>query len=507
MCFHAAAQTQNAPAQDESKRRPLYKITIVSRTTKAINYGYLSAPTSINFAGTPLLPDAKGDAAIEPRRGATSITAHFSNVPPPTRFGPQYLTYVVWAISPDGRPQNLGELMLDASNKGTLRTSAPMQTFALIVTAEPYYAVTQPSDVVVMENQVGPNTIGKVEEVNATYELLPRKPYTYDPEAHATAASGRTPVSKREYDSIVALYQALNAIQIAEAQHAGRYAPERLARARELYNQARAYPPSQSKEVVSMAREATQIAEDSRAIALRRAAEERDAQRQLQQQPPAAPPAREPAPPPRTSQVEPERTTAPPEQSYEANRSRVVPPSTAVQAPEQPDAEMTSDQPSIAVNPDQFRGHSPEKTQNRARLVSALRRYFETRDTPRGVIVTIREPLAASPTLPSYLQQLAATIQPYDNIHLNVEANSAEANDVAATQRQAETMRQALIAAGVPPAIIIARGNGNARPLASNATAAGRSENQRIEIVIAGDAIGRLPTWDRTYNIGPAGGR
>lgn len=131
------AQSQNTPQADRGPQ-PLYRVTIVSRMTKAINYGYLTAPTRIDFAPTPLLMGARGDASIEPKRGSTSINARFTNVPPPTRFGPQYLTYVVWAISPEGRAQNLGELSLNGSDKGKLSTSTPMQTFALIVTAEPY---------------------------------------------------------------------------------------------------------------------------------------------------------------------------------------------------------------------------------------------------------------------------------------------------------------------------------------------------------------------------------
>ncbi|HYI94236.1 MAG TPA: anti-sigma factor, partial [Bryobacteraceae bacterium] len=187
----------------------------------------------------------------------------------------QYLTYVVWAISPEGRAQNLGELDLDGSNKGKLTSSTPLQAFAMIVTAEPYYSVTQPSDIVVMENFVGPGTVGKVQEVNATYELLPRKPYTFDMSAQPKA--GDRAVGKEEYEATVALYQALNAIQIATSQQGDKYAPDQMARARAAYNKARGYPISLSKEIVSLAREATQIAEDGRSIAARRALMEKAA--------------------------------------------------------------------------------------------------------------------------------------------------------------------------------------------------------------------------------------
>ena len=265
---HSHVFAQSAPVPEKNKSQPLYEVTIVSRTTKALNYGYLTAPTRIDFQGTAVMPSARGEAIIQPKRGSTVLKLRFRGVPPPGKFGPQFLTYVVWAISPEGRPQNLGELTLDGDD-GKLTSSTPLQTFAMIVTAEPYYAVTQPSDVVVMENVVGRGTIGNVQEVNATYELLPRKAFTFD--AGSQPKVGGPPVSQEQYEAITALYQALNAIQIAHSQDADRYAPDRMSRARELYDKARGFPVHLSKEIVSMAREATQIAEDSRAIAVKRA--------------------------------------------------------------------------------------------------------------------------------------------------------------------------------------------------------------------------------------------
>jgi hypothetical protein len=194
--LHWQALGQNPATPVQRGPQPLYQVTIVSRTTKALNYGYLSAPTRIDFKGTPVLAEAHGEAVVEPKRGSTLLKMRFEEVPPPTKFGAQFLTYVVWAISPDGRAQNLGELELDGSDKAKLSTSTPLQTFAMIVTAEPYYSVTQPSDVVVMENVVSRDTIGKVQEVNATYELLPRKPYTLD--ANSQPAPTKM-VSKEEY--------------------------------------------------------------------------------------------------------------------------------------------------------------------------------------------------------------------------------------------------------------------------------------------------------------------
>jgi hypothetical protein len=263
------AFAQTVVSGEQRRVQPLYEITIVSTTTKAINYGYLSAPTRIGFQGTPVAPFASGEGTVVPKRGSTLLNLRFKDLPPANRFGSQFLTYVLWAISPDGRAQSLGELMLEGSDKGKLSTSTPLQTFALILTAEPYYAVSQPSEVVVLENVLTRETVGQVREVKVTRELLPRKPYTFSKDAEPLAPVGE-PVTSEEHDSLTALYQALNAIQIAHSQNADRYAPEQMSRARLLYNRARGLPLRQSNAIVAMAREAAQIAEDSRAIASKR---------------------------------------------------------------------------------------------------------------------------------------------------------------------------------------------------------------------------------------------
>jgi flagellar motor protein MotB len=490
--FHWHAVAQSPPASEGRRGQPLYQVTIVSRTTKAINYGYLTAPTRIDFHGTPVIADARGEAVVEPKRGATLLKMRFDHVPPPSRFGPQYLTYVVWAISPDGRAQNMGELTLDGSDKGKLSASTPMQTFAMIVTAEPYYSVTQPSDVVVMENVVGPGTIGKVEEVNATYELLPRKPFTYEAGSQPKASSA--PVSQEQYEAISALYQALNAIQIAQAQDADRYAPERLARAREVYNQARNYPANLSKEIVSMAREATQIAEDSRAIAVRRAEAEKlaDEQRRLNVAPQATP--TEP-----TAYMP--RSTSTQSQA-ESGRARAKAPEASVTLPPQSET-AAENPPAIQADHSRLLRDDPQAPENRRRLLSALPQTYAVVDSGRGVVVTIPEQLAGTASLPSYLAPLAAAMRPYKDLHIEVGGHTDVDNAVAATEREAEKVRLALIGAGISPDILAVRGYGNTVPRASNASAAGRVQNRRVEIVIAGDSIGILPTWGHTYSLQP----
>lgn len=272
LACYAAAQTPAPPAAvpEGSANRvsePLYRVTVVSRTTKAINYGHLTDPTKVGLKGTVLMSDAQGEARVESKRGAVEIEAKVNHLGSPTRFGPEYLTYVLWAITPEGRPVNLGELVADPSDKAKVKVSSDLQAFALIVTAEPYFSVTQPSDVVVMENVLQPETLGRVQEVDAKYELLPRGHFTYDTGAPPTPPSGAK-LSMSEYEAVVATYQAQNAIQIARAAGADKYAAGTLQKAEQLHRQAvdLQAKKSSSRQIVTLAREAAQAAEDARVI-------------------------------------------------------------------------------------------------------------------------------------------------------------------------------------------------------------------------------------------------
>ncbi len=184
------------------------------------------------------MPMAKGSAKVESERGVIRVAAEFKDLGQPAGYGPEYLTYVLWAISPDGRPVNLGELTLDhygAGSNSKIEATSDIQTFGMIVTAEPYYAVTQPSDAVVLENVVRPDTRGVVESINARYELLPRGTYSLQ-----GRAPGFVPVvvgKKNPFE----LYEAENAVQLARVAGAEKYAPESFEKANAALRQAEQY--------------------------------------------------------------------------------------------------------------------------------------------------------------------------------------------------------------------------------------------------------------------------
>ncbi|HEV2490477.1 MAG TPA: hypothetical protein VGT03_11755, partial [Candidatus Acidoferrales bacterium] len=267
------AMQQQTQSQQQEKSAPLYSITLEGRTTKAVNYLHTNGPTPIGFEGTPLLPYGKGEAKIESKRGAVKIEAKFSGLVAATKFGPQYLTYVLWAISPEGRATNLGEILAQ-NGKGKLDVSAQLQAFALIVTAEPYFAVMQPSELVVMENVVRPDTVGNVEEIDAKFDLLRRDQYS------VLATDYQAP--KLQPGVPLSMNEARNAVQIAKAMGADHYASDSFQKASQLLQDAEGYLTHRSdmKQLEMTAREAVQTAEDSRAIAVKRHNEEVLAQEQ-----------------------------------------------------------------------------------------------------------------------------------------------------------------------------------------------------------------------------------
>ena len=253
---------------------PIYRVTVTARTAKAINYQHRSGATKIDFRGTELLPKARGEAKVESKQGYIEIEVEFDGLQPATKQGSEYLTYVLWAITPEGRTANLGEILLNGT-KSKLDVTTELQVFGLVVTAEPYYSVTRPSDLIVMENVVRADTKGKIEEIDAKYELLQRGQYQRLANPLALKIDQKLPLE---------LYEARNAVQIARAVGADRFAAETFQKAEKSLAQAEAYQARKAgrKPVTMTAREAVQMAEDSRAIAVKRQEEEALMQRSAQ---------------------------------------------------------------------------------------------------------------------------------------------------------------------------------------------------------------------------------
>jgi hypothetical protein len=280
MCIFAL-QTAPNPTQGPVNRvqqpadpNPLYTINInvVERSVKAVNYRQRGGSTPIDFRGTALMPDAKGEAVIDTERGYIEVDASFDKVKAATQFGPEYLTYVLWAITPEGRATNLGEVLLDGDTS-KLNVTTELQSFGMIVTAEPYFAVTQPSDVVVMENFVRKDTRGEPQLIDAKFEMLKRGQYTVNV---VPADLKPLPMDKK---TPLDLLEARNALRIAAWSGANTRAPEVYHKALNLLNEAEDLQQrgKSKKDISTAARNAVQMAEDARILAFQRQMEARAA--------------------------------------------------------------------------------------------------------------------------------------------------------------------------------------------------------------------------------------
>lgn len=502
------AVCQQAP--QENGTAPLYQVTVTERSVDAVNYQYRSGPTQIDFRGTVLLPKGKGDATVDSQRGHTEIDAKFENLIAPQRFGREYLTYVLWAISPDGAPHNLGEIVVNASDRGNLRVTTGIQTFGLIVTAEPYSTVRQPSDVVVLENQVRPDTIGRTQPIRAKYDLMPRGHYTYQVGDHPENGAGNAPkVSMNQYEAILEIYEAQNAITLAKAVNAEQYAPDTFAKAQERLAEAQRLQTAKANtsQIIQNARESAEAAEDARTIAERRKLDDQlskarteilQAEQAKTQAEAAAQQARAEADAAR-AELEAERAShqrteseagSIPQRGEEAASDRLSAPA----APPPPP-------------PPQPPSPQPARTELRVQLLDRLNGILVTRDTPRGLIVTLSDGgfdgAALRPQATQSLARVAAILASQPGLRVAVEGYSDNVENAQSAGERAAVVRSALVASGLPANRVSSRGFGNARPIGPNDTEANRLGNRRVEIVVSGDAIGSLAYWDKPYSVAP----
>jgi len=493
---------QNRPADRENV--PIYQVTVIERTVKAVDYEYRGGPTPVDFRGTVLLPKAKGDAMVESKAGRTEIDARFQHLEAPARYGAEYLTYVLWAITPEGHAKNLGEVLPGSSDHAHLHVTTDLQAFGMIVTAEPYSAVRQPSDVVVMENEIRPDTMGRIEQVQAKYELLPRGHYTYNVPSgfqSAEAQAERLPMDR--YEALLEVYQAQNAVQIARSMGADRYAPDTLAKAEELFRvaQQNQMQKADRSTVVTEARRAAQTAEDARAITIKRKQDEELAQArdQAARAEADAQSAQSQASADRM-QLEEERA-ARARAETEAAAARAVPLPPTVQLPVVVQTQPA--QPSVSVD--------SQKIGMRVQLLQELSSAGMARDTPRGLVVTLPDAdfrgTALSPDVYGSVSRIASIVAAHPGLYVEVDGHTSEGGSESRDQEfsyeRAAAVREALVRSGVPVNAISARGLGGSRPLVSNSSAAGREQNRRVEITISGDPIGTVASWDKTYPLIP----
>jgi outer membrane protein OmpA-like peptidoglycan-associated protein len=413
---------------------------------------------------------------------------------------------VLWAISPEGRPKNLGEVLVDSSNKAHVKVTTDLQAFGLMITAEPYYSVTLPSDVVVAENVVRPDTIGGREEVTAKYELLPRGQYTMNIQAsQLRSMEGGEKLSYDRYEAVLELYQAENAVQIAQSLGADRYASDSFGKATLLLSQAQDMNARKmdTHAIVSAAREAAQMAEDARTIAVRRRDEERRA-REIERSHDQSELRRraedEAAQAQSDAEAEAQQAAEAREQAEGAAQTRAAQQAVLAPLPPPPPVQRQT----VVAVPDT--GTLPDNSQKqfRAQLLAQLNGTLITRDTPRGLVVTVGDSMFQSgndtlnPDGGARLRYIATILASHPGLTVRVEGYG---DMESLSEERAQAVRAALIARGARPDSMVAVGYGNSRPIASTATAAGREQNRRVEVVIYGDSMGNKALWDRPYSL------
>jgi outer membrane protein OmpA-like peptidoglycan-associated protein len=457
----------------------------VSRSIKAVNY-LANKSTHIDFAGTPLMARAEGKAKVESKQGRTLVQAEFERIASPSQFGAEYLTYVLWAVTPEGRPTNLGEVMVK-DGKGKLTATTRLQSFGLMVTAEPYFAVTYPSDAVVVENAIRPDTSGAGTVVEAKYELFRRGRY------HTEGMTAFTLDPKVPLD----VYQARNAMRIAKSEGADHYAADSWTKAEAAMARTEDYLVRKQKNAIpTAARETVQIAEDSRLIALRRKEEERvENERRAAAEREAKAKAEKEAAEARQQAEERKRMEAQLTAAQEAQkRAEAEAARQAALLREREAAEQAKRAEESAAQAER------EKQALRARLLEQFNRVLDTRDTPRGLVVNLGDVLfdtgRADLRAPAReaLARLSGIVLNYPELKLDIEGHTdntgGEEFNQKLSEQRAESVQQYLQIQGIPGSQLSARGFGETMPVADNANAAGRQKNRRVEIVVSGEVIG-----------------
>ena len=506
------AQTPTVPAS-----------SLTGRSITAIGYQVGGGSTKVDLKNTGLITQATGQAEIEAKPAVTMVETEIRDLTPPTQLGTEFLTYVLWAVSPEGRAINLGEILFDNNGNGKLKTTTQLQTFSLFVTAEPYAAVRQPSEMLILENALRKNTKGRIYPAN-DYKLMKRTQYE---------KMGNPLALSPDLKNVpLEMYEARNAVEIAKSRGAEKYAPDIFSKAEaglKLAENALARKASR-KEIVSLARQAAQSSEDARALTAERVEQERvaterataaaaakaqaeeiaaaeaaeakriaDAETRRQAELAAAKEAQIKAEARRQAELAAAKQ-AQMRAEAAANEARMKAAAEVADAKARAEADaLRAKEAAAKADADRARRAAEEL---RAQLLDQFNRILETRDTPRGLIITMADVLfdtgkyEVRPNTREQLAKLSGILLAHPGLDLEVEGytdstGSDEFNQRLSEQR-ASTVREYLVGQGLASNSVTATGFGKAMPVASNDTAAGRQKNRRVELVVSGEVIGAV---------------
>jgi len=478
------------PAQSQSS---IPDAAMVTKSSMAIGYTVDEGETKVDLKPTSLMPAAKGEAKVEAKKDITLIEAKVEKLDQPGKVGTQFLTYVLWAVSPDGRTRNLGEFLLSEDGNGELKVTTQLQTFALIITSEPYYSVRQPSELIVLENQPKKDTKGKLFAIEK-YSVMKRSQYEKIGNPLAlTLDTKNVPLQ---------MYQARNAVDIAKSKGADKYAGELYSRAEGSLNMAESLlqKKADKNEIISVARQTVQFSEDARSQAIEKQEQERIATEQAA----AAAKARAEAEVKAAADAAAAKSLADQEAQRQAQLAATN--EAALRAKAKADADAAAAQANTLAAREATAKAETERVRAaaekaRADLLQQLNRVLETKDTPRGLVVNMAETLFDTGKYDlrldarEKLARLSGILATHPELKLDLEGHTDNTGGVQLNQTLSEQRAQAvakyLVAQGVAEGTVKSSGLADAHPVADNSTTEGRQKNRRVEIIVSGEGIGR----------------
>jgi outer membrane protein OmpA-like peptidoglycan-associated protein len=480
-CASLVVLTVTGIAQDQTAQQDqaIPASALTTKTVQAVGYEVGGGSTKVDLKATELVPQASGEAKVEikSKAGRASVDVSVKGLSPASTLGAEFLTYVVWVVTPEGRTGNTGELLLNKNGEGKLSATTPAQTFSLIVTAEPYFAVRVPSEMVVLQSQIRKDTKGKMFPVSE-YKLMKRAQYQKMGNPLALTLDPKVPLE---------VYEARNALEVAKSRSADKYAPEVYSKAEaslKLTENSLAGGDDKNT-IIANARQTAQFAEDARALSVQR----QEAERIVQEREAAAAKAKAEA----EAKAAAEAAEAKRQSDEAAAEAKRKADEAAAEAKQKSDAE-------IAAQEAARKQAEREKQQLRAKLLDQFNRVLPTTDTDRGLVVNMGDVLFDTgkadlrQEAQVALAKLTGIAMNYPSLRLAIggytdSTGTAEFN-LALSQKRADAVLNYLVSQGLDTAALSAQGYGMNDPVADNSTAQGRQKNRRVEIVVSGEVIG-----------------
>jgi len=496
---------------------PVFRVNVYARSARAVNYRNRGGSTTVDFKGTSLMPAINGHAKVDGKAGRLAIDVELNHMDSPAKVGPEYLTYVLWAVTPEGRAVNLGEVLPGGNGKDKLSVTTDLQAFGLIVTAEPYFSVTHPSNEVVAENVVLQNTKGFEESIDAKFDVLEGREYIID------VPADQLPSAQAQPNVPLDLLEARNAVAIAKAAGAQDYAHDSVMKAEDMLQRAEDYYQRKQGRtpIGTAARGAIQMAEDARVITLRKKEQEREeaarkaaadarakaeADAEAARQHAAAAQAQADEDARRRAEAEQARALA--EQQQAAALAQQQQAQAQAEAAREAAEDAQRKQQEAQRQSEEAEREKQEAIQQkeelRARLLAQLNQVLQTRDTARGLIVSMPDVLfdfnkyTLKPEARERLARISGIVLAYPDLKLDVEGHTdsigSDEYNQTLSEKRAGTVRGYLVSSGVTPDHVTAVGLGKADPVADNSTASGRKLNRRVDLIVSGDVIGSQQT-------------